>query len=224
MTKTEKEIKPEEILVKFAEMSEKSRAFDGDRQEDGWGIIWLDSEKNWRSVKSVKPIWEDMELLSKIPSTKLFVIHARSSSFPGHKNNIEFNQPFTDDNYAFVFNGLLKGVNLTLPGSIGSQKIWSLVQDELKQKEPLEALKIVKEALSVNSREIQALNIGIAGKENIYALCFYSKHPDYYSLRYLDSPDHKMICSEKLSGYDWTSLEADQTVALQFTDKFSNIR
>ena len=196
---------PQKIIKAFSKMAKKSKAFDGDWQGDGWGISWLENN-NWKSHKSIKPIWEDDIKDTIISPTRIFLIHARSASFPQHKNNKEYNQPFFDSNNSFVFNGLIRGASLQLSGAIGSQKIWSLVQKKLLTMSPKNALKDALTALIKNSRVVQALNIGIADKKYIYALCYYSNHKDYYSLHYSKTADVSIISSEPIDGFHFTPL------------------
>lgn len=79
-SKNVKDMRP--LLQDFAVMCERSRTTDGDRQEDGWGVAWINGKDDWQSEKSLHPIWEDKDFMSNIPSTRLLVAHARSASFP----------------------------------------------------------------------------------------------------------------------------------------------
>src|SRR3989338_7229032 len=178
LAKSKKPIKPYEILKSFSKMAQKSKAFDGDWQGDGWGISWL-VRNEWKLYKSLSPIWREEGKFADFPESNLFAIHARSASFPQHKNNLEFNQPFITDSIVFVFNGLLKGVKLpfSVPGKIGAEKIWHLVQYQLKENAPKIALNNVKELLITYTREIQALNIGLIHNQEIYYINYYTKHP-----------------------------------------------
>lgn len=204
---------PQKIIKAFSQMAQKSKAFDGDWQGDGWGISWLDGN-DWQSYKSVKPIWEDSVRDTLLFSSKIFLIHARSASFSQHKNNIEYNQPFINSDDTFVFNGLIKGVSLHLPGIVGSQKIWSLVQKKLLTMTPEKALKETLRIITKNSKTVQALNMGIADKSNIYALCYYSNHKDYYSLYFSKTADISIISSEPIDGYDFVPLSKGDVVTL----------
>jgi len=202
LIKSKSPVKPEIFLHEFAKMAKKSRAFDGDWQGDGWGLSWLGKDERWYIYKSLKPIWTESKLFDRFSSGHIFVIHARSASFIKDKHNIEYNQPFINQKFSFVFNGLLKGVKLSskIPGEIGAQKIWYLLKEMLNKKTPKQALEEIKDLLLNNSKQVQALNIGLADKKDIYALCYYSKHAGYYQLRYYDN-DIKIICSEKIGNY-----------------------
>lgn len=204
---------PQKVIKAFSKMAKKSKAFDGDWQGDGWGVSWLE-QNIWKSYKSIEPIWEDNTKDTLSFSSKIFLIHARSASFPQHKNNKEYNQPFINPNIAFVFNGLIKGVSLHLPGAIGSQKIWSLLQKKLLTMTPEKALRETQRIIIKNSKMVQALNIGIADKDNIYALCYYSNHPDYYSLHYLKTEESSIISSEPIDGFNFSSLSNSEVIKL----------
>lgn len=213
LAKSKDLINPKSILKKFSKMAEKSKAYDGDWQGDGWGFSWLENKK-WQEYKSIKPVWEEKEKFSKFPESNIFSVHARSSSFPQHKNNIEYNQPYINESYSYVFNGLLKGVALSLPGDIGAQKIWVLLNNYLKKYNLTQALNKTADILKKNSRNIQALNIGIAGKNTISAYCYFTAHPNYYSLQYSDDSAVKIICSEFIEGFDFKSFPANSLITL----------
>lgn len=202
---------PQKIIRAFSDMAKKSKAFDGDWQGDGWGTSWLNNN-NWKSYKSVKPIWEDSARGTLLFSSRIFLIHARSASFPQHKNNKEYNQPFINAKEAFVFNGLIKGVSLHLPGMIGSQKIWSLLQKKLLTMTTGKALKETLRIISKNSKTVQALNMGLADNKNIYALCHYSAHEDYYSLHVSQTEASTIISSEPIDGYRFNRLSKGEVI------------
>lgn len=216
LVKSQKPIKPLSLLSSFAAMAQKSKAFDGDWQGDGWGIAWLDEKHVWHEYKSLLPVWKDTKAFDTISHTTLFTVHARSASFPQHKNVIEYNQPFTNKKFAFVFNGLLRGVSLpqNIQGSIGSQKIWFLLQDIMEKNTPSESLKKILQLLKNNSREIKALNIGIADTKNIYTLCYYSQFPSYYQIHHADTKDIKIICSEPIDGFSFKIMCANEIISL----------
>ena len=199
LVKSNKPIKPYKLLELFSLMAKKSKAFDGDWQGDGWGIDWMVNKK-WNIIKSLSPIWKDEHKFFDFPSTTIFAVHARSASFPQHKNNLEYNQPFINDSTVFVFNGLLKGVSLSLPipGKIGAQKIWHLIKQELKVHSPSLALERVKNLLLKNTREIQAINIGLIHHQEIFSLNYFTKHSNYYQLHCFKNNLYNIVSSEKL--------------------------
>jgi predicted glutamine amidotransferase len=206
LAKSNHPIDPFPLLEAFSGMTEKSRTFDGDKHEDGWGIAWLDDHSKWKSQRFLSPIWEhaddDLSLLS--PS-QYIVIHARSASFTDQKGVVAYNQPYVEEPYAFVFNGLLKGVSFSpdIAGEIGAQKIWSLLQRFLKKFSPEEALQKIKTVLERKSSEIQALNVGLCDKENIYSLNVYSGTPESYQLHVCKKSTISLISSEPIEGYEF---------------------
>lgn len=201
LVKSAKSLYPKTLLTKFAKIVSKSRSYDGDRHNDGWGIAWVGNDKRWQLKKSLTPIWEEVSTFNQFPKTKFFVVHARSSSFDKDKKILSYNQPYIDHNYAFVFNGLLKGVSLSkVPGDIGAEKIWYLLKKELKKNNVVNALKKTKKLLIENSKEIIALNIGLAVvRENkIYSLSYFTKYAKYYQLYRFKNSSREIICSEVL--------------------------
>ncbi len=66
-------LRPVEWLFRFAEMAERSRSADGDRQGDGWGIGGLDDSGVWRGSWSLRPVWEDETVFAEIPPYRLFL-------------------------------------------------------------------------------------------------------------------------------------------------------
>ncbi len=204
------------ILSGFSDMAQKSRALDGDWQGDGWGAAWLTKENCWKSYISTEPVWREKVFFSKIPETRLLLVHARSASFYNHKNNISFNQPFIQNSFAFVFNGLIRKVALPIPvsGKIGSQKIWNLLQGFLHNQQPESALRSTVNTISRYSKEIHALNIGLCDKKDIYVTCHYAAHPDYYQLQFSDNAGMKVVSSEPIDGFDFIPLPTESILRL----------
>lgn len=205
LCKSSKLIDPQQLLKEFSEMAEKSKAFDGDWQGDGWGFSWLDNKKKWQLYRSLNPVWKDQSHFDSFPKTNMCIIHARSATFPQHKGNVEFNQPYLNDSYAFVFNGYLKGVSLSIPGKIGAEKIWFLLQKILQEKKPVDALEKIRNILKKNTKQIQALNVGLSDGKNMYALSYFTNHPEYYRLRYFKSKELSIISSEPIGEYNFSN-------------------
>lgn len=208
MVKSNFDFQPGELALAFSEMCRKSRSLEGDWQGDGWGLSYLSDDGNWVLKKSIKPVWEEKATFKSLAAGRFFLFHARSSSFPEQRNCLDYNQPFCSGPYSFVFNGFIKGICLPFPvkGEIGSQKIWNMLQSYLKSEPPEEALGRLKGTIIKHSRGVQALNVGLADKQNIYALCYYSSHPEYYALWSFESPSLKLISSEPLPIYDFKPL------------------
>jgi len=216
MIKSEAPLKIKNFLLEFSEACRNRKTPDGDWQGDGWGISYLGDNNEWNLYRSVKPIWEEKKEFKNIPESKFFLVHARSSSFENQKNFLEYNQPFISGKYSFVFNGFIKGVSLPLKisGSIGSQKIWNLLLELLKRENPEKSLATLKEMILKHSRNVQALNIGLCDRENLYALCYYESNPDYYSLFYTNNSSISIISSEIISDFDFRKLLAGEVVVL----------
>lgn len=205
MIKSQIPIRPGDILLKFSKMAQKSKALDGDWQGDGWGVCWLSDDKAWKLKKSIRPIWEDQKFFQVLPESRLICAHARSASFPHHKGNVDYNQPFICDSYAFVFNGLLKRVSFPVPvaGEIGSQKIWNILLELLKNFSPHKSLVMLNALLEQKSHSIQALNIGLCDRTNLFAFCRYRSNLDYYQLQFYASPTLKILSSAPLEGFNF---------------------
>ncbi|OGH42190.1 MAG: hypothetical protein A3H79_04200 [Candidatus Levybacteria bacterium RIFCSPLOWO2_02_FULL_36_8b] len=203
-----------ELFLEFTKVCKNSLAPDGDRQADGWGISWLDESNSWQIKKSLKPIWNDGASF-KIPKSRTFTAHARSASFPNQKGIIDYNQPYTNGEYSFLFNGALFGVKFDreVAGKIGAQKIWTLLQEELKHSAVNKALENVRALLEKHSTQITGMNIALASKKNITALCRYQQSADYFTLHYHDG-DIKIISSEKLPSYDFTPMKNSEIIQL----------
>ncbi|HPW16820.1 MAG TPA: hypothetical protein PLP83_00405 [Candidatus Aminicenantes bacterium] len=208
MVKSAAPVRPAELLCRFAEMSERSRSADGDRQGDGWGFCGRDGSGRWREYRSLRPIWKEERLFAGFPAFALLAVHARSASFPGQTGNLDYIQPYFGGGLAFVFNGLLRGVSLGRPvaGEIGAQKIWRLF-GTLSVGSPLrKRLAALVRLLERSSREIPALNLGLAGDGAFLAYSRAAEAGDYYRLWLAEGPGLRAICSEPLRGRDFRPL------------------
>jgi predicted glutamine amidotransferase len=210
-------------LERFADMAETSRAPDGDRQADGWGVSWISAGGGWRGLKSVAPVWEERAAFASVPSCRVLAVHARSASFASHKGVLDYSQPFVDSRHAFVFNGLLRGVSLPAGDGriIGSQRIWDLFRalkertaaagpDRESARESLERLVGILES---RSREVSALNIALCDASRIYVYCRFADHPSYYQLHALESPGLAAVCSRPLSGLNFRPIPTGRVLA-----------
>jgi predicted glutamine amidotransferase len=205
MVKSAGPLAPQRLLESFAELSERSPTPDGDLQADGWGVTWVDASDRWNVRKFPDPVWQSAAHFGEFPESRCFCFHARSASSPELKNAVEFNQPFIDGRYAFVFNGFLEGISLPypVPGRIGSQKIWALLRSRLENAGGLESLRDLADLLNRRARRVQALNIGLNDGEYLYGLCQYGGHEDYYRNWVHVTPRLRMICSGPLAGFDF---------------------
>ena len=215
LVRSKNKFKPEKLLRQFSLMCQKSRAPDGDWQGDGYGIAWQVNGK-WKLEKSLSPIWEEQDKFDQIPETHLFAAHARSSGFPDQKGIIEYNQPYINDLLCYVFNGMIRGVSLSmqLEEKIGAQKIFSLLKQQIQNKSPEEALEHVDKLIINNSKKIEGMNIGIVYEDKFYVLCEYENNKNYFGIRYYHDDDIILVCSEVIGEYAWKIMDRSQILAL----------
>ncbi len=205
-------------VTQFAEMCAHSTGLSGEGwQGDGWGVAWRDALEPWQVQHSIAPIWTEMARLQQLPPTRHLLAHARSASFLHHKGNMAYSQPYIREPYAFVFNGFLRGVRLPrpVPGAIGAEKIWCLVQEQLAQgMAPAPALAAVYTLLARHSRDIQACNLGLSDGQTH---AFYNGNPrgaGYYQLHSATQGTLSMVCSEPFGTWAWQPYQADPRTSL----------
>ena len=203
------------FVVQFAHMCQRSTGLNGEGwQGDGWGVAWWHDRDGWQMQHSVAPIWTETDALQRLPLTHHLLVHARSASFAHHTGNIAYSQPYVCAPYAFVFNGFLRGVRFPrrVPGAIGAEKIWSLVQAQLAQGVPLQqALAAVYTVLAHHSRDIQACNMGLSDGQR-YVL--YNGNPHnraYYQLHQAQEGRLHMVCSEPFGAWEWRPTQPGST-------------
>lgn len=216
LAKSKKPISPASVLEEFAAMAKNSKALDGDWQGDGWGISTLNENGTWVPYHSLKPVWEDTAMFGTFPQTNIFVVHARSASFPKDKGILNYNQPYIDSRISFVFNGLLKGVSFDtpIPGAIGAQKIFSIIKEELLSHRPGLTLTATAERINRHTKEVQALNMGLSDGISIIAYCQYDKNPEYYQLYEHTDESLKIICSEVLPSWSFSPVPTRKVLQL----------
>ncbi len=210
---------PRGLIAEFAAMAEASRSPDGDRQGDGWGVAWLDGEGRWQRHRSLAPIWEESPAEACPSLTRGFAVHARSSSFPGDRGEIEHNQPYLLDGHAFVFNGLLHGVSLPgrRDGEIGAQRIAALLGAFLKRMPPADAAAKLLRTVEERARRIPALDLAIVAPDAIVALSRFESHPEYYRIHRLEEDGFRAVCSQPLASRGWTAMPVGAPVELPTT-------
>jgi predicted glutamine amidotransferase len=208
---------PIDLLTAFAQMAQGSQSAAGDWQGDGWGMAWVDPQRGWQVHKSLRPIWEEQAEFKQFPATRVFAIHARSASFPQHKEVMVFNQPYITAQYAFVFNGLLKGIKLPqrVAGVIGAQKLWGLLQGYLETQPPALAMQTLYETVAQHSQEIRALNLGLMDRQGaMVGLSVFAHRPAYYQLQQCHSNEFTLVCSQPLPGYPFAPMTPQVVTAL----------
>jgi predicted glutamine amidotransferase len=205
------------LLHPFAELAERSTTRDGEFQGDGWGYGWRD-DGQWHIRKSLAPVWTERAVFATTPSTQSFIAHARAASFDLHKDDVQFNQPFVsaDGRWVFVFNGLLRGVKLPykVPGVIGAQKIWNLLQQLLIDAAPQEALTHLRDLLRAHAQRVQACNIGLSDGTRLHALTLFDERPTYYQLLAGRCDGVNVIASAPLDGFIMQPLPMGEVVSI----------
>jgi predicted glutamine amidotransferase len=205
-----------ELSNQFATMCRQSRTADGDWQGDGWGAAWLDDSRQWQEYKSLKPIWEDLANLNKLPSTNHLMLHARSASFAGQIGVLEYNQPYLNHGYGFAFNGLISGVKMPTPvaGKIGAQKIFNLILSALNDDPPQHALASVHRLIKKHSKSVNGFNLGLSDKSNFYVLSDYAGNQEYFQLKSYNDNYLHLVCSEPIGAYAWKNMTKNKVYAL----------
>lgn len=216
IVKSKTPLAPHTLLADFARMCQASRTPEGDWQGDGWGMAWQ-KKGRWQLNKSLKPIWQDQDSFRQFSPTNLFLVHARSASFTDQKGILEYNQPYTDGNLAFVFNGLIRGVkfNSPVPGKIGAQKILWLLKNQLKDSFSLRSvLKNLHQLLLDSSTSLRGLNVGFIQGNTVAALCAYNENPDYFTLYYFKNQNLSIICSQPIGNYQYSKMQPGEIIKL----------
>jgi predicted glutamine amidotransferase len=205
-----------QLARQFAAMCKKSRTIDGDWQGDGWGAAWLDDSRQWQEYKSLKPIWEDLANLNKLPASNHLMLHARSASFAHQKGVLEYNQPYLNNNYGFVFNGLISGVKMPTPvaGKIGAQKIFNLILTTAAADPPTKALSAVHQLIKKHSQAIRGFNLGLSDKSKFYVLSDYAGNQEYFQLKSYNDNYLHLVCSEPIGAYAWKNMTKNKVYAL----------
>ena len=210
IVKSKEKIVPDVLLRSFALACEKSMAPDGGLQNDGYGIAWKE-ENTWQLKKSLAPIWTEQGMFQEVPQSDFFIAHARSAARPIDKNIIEYNQPFLDDDFLYVFNGMIKGVRLSIPlnGIIGSQKLFSLLKHQIKEYggDIHVALRKLSDLMMHNAKKIEGMNIGLISGGKIYVLNQYDTHENYYGLYFYEEEKLKLISSEPFGSFAWQRIK-----------------
>ena len=197
-----------EVVEQFARMCEQSTCLDGDWQGDGWGVAWWEEDAGWSLHRSLAPIWTEAGDGGRVPATRRLVIHARAASFPQHKGDLAFAQPYVHGPYAFVFNGLIEGVRpprgMKIPGAIGAEKIWYLVRQRLEKGSALrDALAWGYAFLERRSRRIQACNMGLSDGNRVASHNGNPSGHAYYQLFQAQRQGVRLICSEPFGDWPW---------------------
>lgn len=193
-----------ETFEAFRARCRDSREYQG----HGWGAS-VRRMGQWHRYRSLTPIWED-STWTPPDETDFLVLHARSA-FRDAGIELTNNMPFYRDERIFVFNGELRGVRLRLPGRIGAEKVFRLIDRE-DQGDLCEAVRAADAILMAKSRYVRALNVALTDGDAIYAGCRYSEAPDYFTLHTLDG-ERRAVCSEPLST-EWEPMRNGEQIRL----------
>ncbi len=195
-----------DVLATFRGKCRESVEYQG----HGWGAAWR-AAGTWSRHKSLTPIWEDRFEIPK--EVDFLIVHARSA-FKDTGITIENNMPFYHDERAFVFNGELRGVRLRVPGRIGAEKVFHLIERAANQDDGdlSQALAATEELLLSKSDYVRALNVAVADGDRIYARCRFNESPDYFTLHYRDDAI-RSVCSVPLDA-SYQAMQNGQTVTL----------
>lgn len=182
---------PRSVLATFRERCRDSREYQG----HGWGAAWR-VEGAWSRYKSLTPIWDDDPELPK--EADFLIVHARSA-FRDEGIVIENNMPFYRGERAFVFNGELQGVRLRIPGRIGAEKIFHLIEQK-DQGNLDDAVAAADDLLVSKSERVRAMNVALTDGDRIYTSCRYTEMPDYFTLYFREGREGNVaaVCSEPL--------------------------
>jgi len=183
----EKEFGILSYLEKFSVICKNSPEYQG----HGWGLAYLDENNDWKYYKNIKPIWEDD--LTQFSKTKRLLVHARSA-FQDKDIVVENNMPFYDDEYVFIFNGELRGVRIKEEGRIGAEKIFNFIK-KFNVGRMSEAFEKAISLIKKRTRQIKALNIIMADKEEFYINNYFTERSEYFTMYEKDEDDVFTICS-----------------------------
>lgn len=188
MMRGEQPFESKAVLDSFRERCRDSQEYQG----HGWGAAWR-SAGAWARYKSLTPIWDDApELPAEVD---FLVVHARSA-FRDEGIAIENNMPFYRRERVFVFNGELQGVRLRVPGRIGAEKIFNLIEQQ-DEGDLDEAVAAADDLLVSKSARVRAMNVALTDGDRIYASCRFTEMPDYFTLHYREG-NVATVCSEPL--------------------------
>jgi len=190
MMRGQRSFEGQPALEAFRNVCRDSREYQG----HGWGATWR-SDGMWERYRSLTPIWDDEVDLPE--NVDFLIVHARSA-FRDEGIAIENNMPFYRGGRIFVFNGELQGVRLRVPGRIGAEKVFHLIQ-ERDEGDLSSAVAAADSLLVSKSARVRALNVAVTDGEHIYASCRYTESPDYFTLHFREG-EIAAVCSEPLDG------------------------
>jgi len=175
------------------------------RHGDGWGIVFMQDGR--MQVKTfLAACYEDDAIEAyRTLDTPLCVLHARKGSKGSVK--LENVHPFQASGYAFCHNGtvddeLLYEDHLKPAGDTDSEKLFYYLISNLS--EGLNERVIYDKYTGI--KEFTGINSIVTDGETSFIVNWFSKKPEYYTLKVLETPDCAIISSEILPhfrGGDW---------------------
>ena len=192
-----------EQLQRLAFIAKHSKEFQG----HGWGCAYLE-DGAWKHYKNIQPIWLDK--FEQFGETTLLLAHARSA-YKDEGISVENNMPFYDDHRVFIFNGELRGVRISEAGRIGAEKIFNFIK-RFDHGKMLDALKRGVDVIEKRTRYIRAMNIILAGMEEICVASIFNEDPEYFTMRFTTDGGKLVIASEILPGNECWERVDNRTV------------
>jgi len=191
------------LLAELAECCRTSHEYQG----HGWGVLYLDQGRR-RLYRSLAPIWESD--FGRFGDTTFLLAHARSA-FRDRDIALANNMPFTDEHWAFAFNGELHGVRIREQGRIGAEKIFHFI----KRFEGGDMARGFDRAIMLirrRSARVRAMNILLTDLDRIFLCSQFDEQPSYFTLHRRQRPGQLMICSEPLPGIAGWQPVANHTI------------
>jgi predicted glutamine amidotransferase len=175
-------------------------------QGHGWGCAVLRGN-SWEQYRSVDPIWSDRFRPSG--QIHLLLAHARSA-FRNEDIVVDNNMPFMNDDQAFIFNGELHGVRLSVEGRTGAHRLFRFLRNgHLPDKR--EAVRRGMRILRSRTAHIRACNFILADPGRIIVHSLFNDDPDYFTMYQRRTPDDLVVCSSRYLDQTagWTALPND---------------
>ncbi len=186
-------------LGAFAKLCRESREYQG----HGWGCaVWRAGV--WERYRSLTPIWEDA--FRPGGEVRTLVAHARSA-FRDEGIEVENNMPFLGGDRAFIFNGELSGVRLSVEGRTGAEKIFNLV-GRVDRGDLAEAVRQSVGVLQKRSARIRACNLILAEPGRFHVHSLFDGEEDYFTLFRRTRGGETVLCSGPYPGDEagWVAL------------------
>ncbi len=174
---------------------------------DGWGYV-IGRGGKLKSYRQVAPCWEDPEYLSLYhASVDLILLHARRAS-PMLPVDLYSTHPFKMGGWYFCHNGTIYDPDFR--NGSDSKKLFCKILGNIALLGDVVAA--IRETASM-VKSYTALNLILLGMGKAYVLNRYSReeqhrHPEYYTMKYIETRDYIVVSSERLKTLDgdWRKL------------------